>query len=555
MDRTSMLRRNLDALAGAEFDVLVAGGGISGAVAAWDAALRGLRVALVERADLGSGASANSLKLLHGGLRYVRRFELRAAREAIRERRAWLRIAPHLVAPVPVLVPAYLRSIQNRLALRALLAASDGLAGDRNRRLAHEQHVPAGRMLSQGDVLERVPSLAGTAITGGALFHDARLHSSERLLFDVLRAASAAGAVVANYVELESGILRDGRVHGVWLRDRIGNALLEVRARAVVNATGSACSDVMHRLLGHLPARAPRPSLAFNVMVPARGLDIVLALAARPDGGWSMGRQLLRVPWRDREVLGTAHVPVRDPAKPLHVHEADLAAFLAQHDAACPGARTRLEDVVLVQAGLLPLEAATPEQAVRLQRRHRVIDHRTDGAAGAFTVVSVKYTTARLAAQHAIDAVVRHMGRAVEPCRTADTTLSSAGPPLQTLVRAGHERYRDVPPDVLEHLVRSYGTRFERILSYRTEQPDAGARVHAHGPVIVAELVHGVRDEMAQCAADLIWRRTELGARGLDDAAVTARTGALAEALLGAGVHDVPAETAPPLRPATAMHS
>jgi glycerol-3-phosphate dehydrogenase len=537
-----MLKRDLGALGGVEFDLLVIGAGIAGAVAAWDAALRGLTVVLVERADLGGGASANSLKLLHGGLRYVRRLELRAAREAVRERRAWQRIAPHLVAPMPVLVPSYGNSIQNRWTLRALLAASDAVAWDRNRGLDADQFLAGGRMLSRSEVLDRAARLDCLPVTGGALFHDARLRSSERLLLDVVRAASHAGAVVANYVELESGVLRDGRIRGAWVRDRIGGTRFEVRARAIVNAAGGASAEVLRRLLGHTPATSPRSSLAFNLVVPGRDLSIVLALGSRPAGHWSTGRQLLRVPWLDREVLGTAHVPVRNATEPLRVAESDAAAFLAEHDAACPGMRTRLDDIIGVQAGLLPLEPGTAETAVRLLRRHRIMDHNDAGASGVFSLVSVKYTTARLAAECAIDAVVRNMGRRFARCGTATTTLPSAGVPTDTLEETAFIRHgRAVPEDVLRHLVRNYGVRYERILAYRTERRDGEARVHPDSPVTVAELVHGVREEMALCAADLVWRRTDLGARGLAGSDVLAHAAAIAESVLGPASCNVPA--------------
>lgn len=507
------MQRDTESLAHGGFDVVIVGAGITGAFAAWDAAQRGLRTALIDRADPGSGASSNSLRIVHGGLRYVKRMELGIARTAIRERRTMLRIAPHLVEPLPILVPAHGHGVQRRTAVRALLAASDAAAWDRNDGVQPELRLPSARMLSREEVLAHAPFLADAGITGGALFHDARITHPDRLLFDVLRAAEQAGARIAGRVELEGALLRGGRVVGARLIDRLTSARFDVTTHAIVNATGGAAGDVMRRMLNRQPARLPAWSLALNVLLatPAESTVPVALADAR-------GRQLLRVPWQQGVLLGTAHFPAHAGAQPAEEH---VAALLEAHRHG-RGDPARIEDVIMVQAGLLPLAEGATEPD-RLMRRHRIIDHADEGATGAYTVLSVKYTTARLAAEHAIDALLRRAGRTL-PCRTAITLLPSAGSPSAGVPRAAEVQHGDrVARGVLHHLVSRYGTRYGEVLDIAAERIEWLERVHPDSPTIVAELVHAVRHEMALTAEDLVWRRTALGTAGLADDTALAR--------------------------------
>ena len=196
-----MKRHGAD-LAAARFDVLVIGGGIVGACAAWDAARRGLSVALVERGDFGGGASSNSLKIVHGGLRHLQQLALGRVRESNRERAVWLRIAPHLVEPLPVVVPAYGRGAKGRAALRAGVALAGLLGRDLNADLPPDRRLPPGRSLSREEAISLAPELDTPALAGGVLFHDGQMYSSERLLLSVLLGASRAGAVFSNHTEV-----------------------------------------------------------------------------------------------------------------------------------------------------------------------------------------------------------------------------------------------------------------------------------------------------------------------------------------------------------------
>ncbi len=404
------MKRDLGALTGREHDLAIVGGGIYGAAAAWDAVQRGLRVALIEARDFGSGASWNSLKTIHGGLRHLQRADVASLRDSARERSALLRIAPRLVRPLPCLVPAYGHGPTGREALGIALWLNDILTQRRNDGVPPEGHVPRGRLLSRGEVLDRVPGLESRGMTGGALWYDAQAESTERLTLAFVLTAADAGAVVVNYAEV-TGLLRSGeRVAGVSVRDAEGGGRFEVRARMVLNAAGPGAS----RLLAEAGlARSPVPLL--------RAINLVLRRPVVRDhavGGRGAGRFLFLAPWRDRAMVGTAY----EPAQP-GTGAAFAEAFLAGAQRAYPWAGLTRDDVTLVHQGLVPGAGS----ADGLWMKPHFVDHqRQDGVPGLVTMVGVKYTTARAVAERAIDLVLRRLGSPIVPCRTAVTPLPAA---------------------------------------------------------------------------------------------------------------------------------
>jgi len=408
------LKRDLAALTDRHHDLVVIGGGIHGAAVAWDAAQRGLSVALVEAADFGSGTSWNSLKTVHGGLRHLQRADLAGLRESARERAALLRIAPRLVRPLPFLVPTYAGQPPSRAALFAGLRLSDLLTLGRNVGLPPGQGVPNGRLLSAREVLARVPVLDSAGLTGGAEWTDAQVASTERLLLAFLLAAADAGAALANYAEVTRLERADGRVTGVAVRDALRGDTLAVRGRLVVNAAGPAIEGVLS--LAGLP-RTPVPMLHAANLVLDRAVVATHAVGARTGG-----RFLFLVPWQGRSIVGTTYAAGAVP--PV------ATEFLDEVRRAYPWAGLQEGDVALVHRGRVPGSGG----ARGLRTRSRLIDHeQEDGLAGLLSVLSAKYTTARAMAERAVDAAVRRLARPAAPCRTSFTPLLHAGPLHGTL--------------------------------------------------------------------------------------------------------------------------
>jgi glycerol-3-phosphate dehydrogenase len=496
------MRRDLQALADRTWDVLVIGGGIHGACVVWEAALRGLTGCLVERADFGSATSANTMKIVHGGLRYLQHGDVRRMRESIGERRALLRIAPHLVHPLPVVVPTYGHGWRGREVLQAALALSDLVGADRNVGLDEGQRIPRSRTISRRECQRLVPGVQTAGLTGAAVFHDALVENSERLLLAFLHTAAKAGAEVANYAEV-TALRREGPAGlQAAVTDRVTGESLLIRAGTVVNASG----PWLDRVLGLAdPGVRVHASFAraFNVVTrPLFPHAVALATPCTPlDPGAlvSRGHRLLFVvPWRGHSLVGTGYAPHEGAAGECRVTEEDVSSLLGALNQACPTLALGLPDVRLVHGGLLPaagVDAATGEP--RLARQGQIVDHAGDGWPGLISVVGVKYTTARRLAERAVDRVLQRLGRRPAPSVSARVPLHGGDP-------AGAA---GAPPVVA---LRSHGSAWGEVLAYLGPGETLGDR----RAVLRAEVRHAIRAEMARSLGDIVFRRTELGSAG-----------------------------------------
>ena len=422
------MRRDLSRLESEEHDLLVIGAGIQGACIAWDAALRGVRVVLVERDDFGAATSANSLRIVHGGLRYLARGDFPRMRESIRERSALLRIAPGLVEPLPVLIPTGPTGVPPRLALGIALALTHVLSPRRNRDLLPTRSIAAGRLLSRTECLDLLPPLATAPVTGGALWYDARMTRPERLTLAFVLSAAAKGAVTANYAEAEAFDLARGSLRGVVVVDRLSGRRHVVRARQVVVAAGPWTEELAARAAGRAaPAGSvPRQAYGMNLVIARRLGDVAVGLrstsASDADPGGSGARFLFTVPQERATLLGTWY-EVADGDDPTALDRGE-EFLLAAANRACPGLRLTAEDVIGRQVGRLPLKAGAERgPAFALAERPKVHWRGAAGPSNLLTVEAVKYTTARSVAERVVDVVLASLGLEPRASRTAETPL------------------------------------------------------------------------------------------------------------------------------------
>ena len=504
------MTRDLGRLATTRFDVLVVGAGIYGLTVAWDAAQRGLSVAIIDREDFGAATSFNSLKTLHGGLRSLQRGSLPEMRDFIRERRALCRIAPHLIDPLPFLIPTYRHPLRSRLAMRAALAINDLVALDRNVGVDPALHLPGGRTLSRLGCLAAYPDLPPSGVTGGAQWFDAQMYNPDRLALAFLQSAVAAGGCAANYVEATGFLCEHDRIVGVLATDRAADGGgLEIRARVTVNATGPWARSLVDRVMAERRnPLVPRLSIAMNLVTdrpaPPSGL-----------GGLVDGRFVFVVPWRGRAMYGTSHEPAAEGMTTARVDTGQVERFLWELNRAFPKAGLTLDDIRLVHRGLLPMASANGLE-VRLAKHSQIRDHRADGIEGLISVVGVRYTTARGTAERAVDQAIRQLGVSAGHSRTATTPLRGGEMrDLRTFVsRAVDDRPAHVGEETLRRLVRSYGTQYTDVLALVTADPGLAAALGQACPVTRAEILHAARAEMAVTLGDAILRRTEAGSAG-----------------------------------------
>jgi glycerol-3-phosphate dehydrogenase len=488
------MKRDPGALADGRFDLLVLGGGITGAGVALDATLRGFRVALIDKGDFASGTSSASSKLVHGGLRYLERGEFRLVYEALHERRLLLANAPHLVHPLRFVLPFYQGTRVPRWKWRIGLSLYDVLAGRGNLRRSR------GRPLTQ--LRREFPGLRGEGLVGGAEYYDAQMDDA-RVCIEVLRTAAAAGARVANYVEAVAFELAGGRIAGVRARDRVAGAEFAIRARVVLNATGP-WVDHICRLAGDTSGAHLRPTKGVHLIAPDRGLTAAFLLL-HPDDG----RVLFVIPWMRKTLIGTTDTDCDAAPEALAVTEPEIDYLLRAHNhyfsPALGGG-----DVLGRFAGLRPLLRSRPGEPSALSREYRLFWT----PSGLLTVAGGKYTTYRHMAEVVTDAVAEQLGRR-RRCQTAKYRLDGTPHvPWEEFIRseprvlAGRTGLRE---EAARHLVGRYGRRAADVTTYLARDPALAEPVVPGEPELRAEFVYQREEEMAIKEEDCLLRRTRLG--------------------------------------------
>jgi glycerol-3-phosphate dehydrogenase len=507
-DRDAMLGR----LGAERFDVLVIGGGITGAGAALDAASRGLRVALVEARDLASGTSSRSSKLIHGGLRYLEQLDFKLVWEALHERDLLVsKLAPHLVKPVSFLYPLY-KKVVERPYVGAGLALYDAMEGT-------HRPVPHHRHLSARSALKRAPALSPDRLAGAMLYYDAQVDDA-RYALTVTRTAAAHRAVIATRVSA-IGLLRgpDGiRVTGARVRDEESGREISVAAEAVVVCAG-VWTDLVHELAGVRAGYQVRMSKGVHIVVPRAAVQADTGMILRTEKS-----VLFFIPWGERWIVGTTDTDWSgDRAEPTPTEE-DVEYILSAANRVLARPLTRA-DVIAVYAGLRPLVATSggngSKPTTKLSREH-VVDVPVPGLA---SIAGGKFTTYRLMARDVVDAAVADFDRDVPASVTDRVPLLGADGLAAVQPAAGRlaEDY-GVTRGCVEHLLNRYGTLAEEVLNLTRADPSLARPLAEGHPYLRAEVAYAVTHEHALHVEDVLMRRTRLFIESADSG-----TGAAAE--------------------------
>jgi glycerol-3-phosphate dehydrogenase len=495
------------------FDVVVIGGGITGAGVALDAASRGYSVALVEREDFAAGTSSRSSKLVHGGLRYLQNFDLGLVREALLERGLMVNLAPHLVRPLPLLVAAFDGKRPDRLT-GVGLNMYDVMATDRLRRRGRdtdEWSPERHRTISGEEVVEMLPALAGRDPSGAYLFYDCQT-DDVRLVLTVLGEAERFGAVLANRCEVTGLLERDGRAAGVVFSDRLGGGQFEIRADNVVNATGVWADRIRGDEL-HDEAEVPiiRPSRGTHITISYDRLPINVG-AIVPAGS---GRSIFALPWLGRTLVGTTDNDYEGPLDHIAPDPGDVDYLLEACNEFFAETLTQ-DDITGAYAGVRPLiSSGDPKKSVDISRKAELYET----SSGLVTITGGKLTTWRRMAKMAVDRIVEREGREA-PCRTHEIPL---GQPPEAADLPDVDGVNAASRDLLGH---RYGHAARGVLALAAEQPELAQRIVPSLPDLLAEAPFSVRHEQAASVADVLLRRTRLGllaARELVDADGPAR--------------------------------
>ncbi|MEE8561677.1 MAG: glycerol-3-phosphate dehydrogenase/oxidase [Gemmatimonadota bacterium] len=488
------------------FDVLVIGGGITGAAAARDAAARGFRTGLVEARDFGEGTSSRSSRLIHGGLRYLEQFEFDLVFEASRERRTLLRIAPHMVRPLEFLFPVYREGSVGRLKLDAGMWLYDALSLFRN----IERH----QMLSTHDVLWREPGLALEGLLGGARYFDAQVDDA-RLVLTTVRAAAKCGAAVANRLEVVRILYEEGEAVGVRVQEKLAEpgeaSEWDVRTHLVLNATGPWTDQTLTRAGREAPPLL-RPTRGTHIHVRRDRIGHSRALIFESPLD---GRIMFVLPWGDLTLIGTTDEEYEGAPEDVRPTGEDVRYLLDSTNRLFPDARLDAADVLSAWAGLRPLVAGEADaEEDEVSRDHVILEE----PPGLLTIAGGKLTSHRAMAEEIVGLAESRLSergiRARAEAETAGMPLPGGDfEDLEELERTLQSRVAAWGLDrgVCERLARAYGTLADEVLELVSERPELRERLVEDRPYIAAEAVQSARREMALHVEDVAFRRTHVG--------------------------------------------
>ena len=507
-----------------DFDVLVIGGGIHGACVAWEASTRGLTVALVEKSDFASATSANSLKIIHGGLRYLQHLDIKRLRESTRERTILMNIAPHLVHPLPVIIPTYGHGVSGKEVMSAALALNHLLSADCKRSWDPDKAIPWGRVIPRKEIEVLLPNIPRRGLTGGAMFYDAQVYNSERLVLSFLHSASQHGAVLANYLEVQGFLKGSTGIAGVIVKDVLSEASFEIRSKIVVNTAGPWVGELLEKLNGKIPVQKTELTKAMNIVVDSTPSSYAFGVSA----SWNYGddravmkrskRMLFIAPWRDHSIIGTTYTPFQGKANDLRVSKEEVEVLINSANQACPGLDLSWNNIKFVHSGLLPCtHVGSDMREPQLSAHFQIRDYRKHGLGGLISVVGVKYTTARLVAQHVLNRVCAIIAPKQSVSKTDHMPVYGGTlPRFQPFVE---KEFQKAPPgiarDAFVGLLRNYGNAYHKVLQCLEGWVDGRQpRMCKEFDVLKAQIRFAVREEMAQKLPDVVFRRTDIGSVG-----------------------------------------
>jgi glycerol-3-phosphate dehydrogenase len=471
------LKRQLEKLKDNEYDILIIGGGILGLFTAWDAALRGLSVALIDKGDFGGATSSNSLRIIHGGFRHIQNLDFSNTRRFMREQRIFMKIAPHLVKPMMVIIPLYSNNFLRKTPYLAALKIYDllGIGLGVSKEIDSKKY--SNRIISSEECMEMIPDLEKKNLSFGMIFIDCQLTNSERFSIQVAASAFKEGAHLANYVEALDLDIKDNKVNGAVVRDNLTGDEFEIRAKFTVNSSGPWLNSLLSHIGGNSSIKGYGLSKAFNLLINrdltnghALGLDSQIKDRYKANLFSKNSRNLFITPWNGKSLIGTEYLPTELEPDKLKVTSEEISSFLDEINTSFPAASLRKEDIEFVYSGYVPTYLVRNGK-VKIGAKNYIYDHEKEqGLSGLFSARGSKYTEARIVAQETVDVILRKIGKTFIPSITQSTQLELG------------------KFDNTEHVIN--------------EEID--------DKLIKSQIIYAIQEEMAQKLTDVIFSRIDL---------------------------------------------
>ncbi|HOX15468.1 MAG TPA: glycerol-3-phosphate dehydrogenase/oxidase [Smithellaceae bacterium] len=512
-----MMKRFMDDYKSESFDILVIGGGITGAAVAYDAASRGLSVALVEKNDFGWATSAATSKVIHGGLRYLKTFEFGLVRESLNERRIMGNIAPNFVYPTPFMF------VNPTFVMKVGLFVYDFLAFDKKFTWDKSKKIPNHYPLSREEVIERVPNVKREGLQGARVYYDSLNIFPERLTLTFLKSAIHYGARVSNYTKVEDFFTTEGnKVSGIVVRDLVNNRSHTIKGKLTINCSGP-WADIVLKLA--------KKGDSQDKIRRSEGIHLIVKNLINNQAVGTMTKtgHFFLIPWRGYSLIGTTDKEYPGTPDDYHVTRQSIQELLDTVNKDFGNNNPlQYQDVLFSYGGLRPLLDTKGEDVHTITRKYEIYDHSDEGLPGLITAEGGKYTTSRNLAQNVLKMVEKRMGRKLGKCITHKQRLIGCEiKDINEFIDSIKKENSDFKNMTVEYLGRNYGTEYDKILTLARQDKKLAEIVNDDGEIL-AQVVYAVREEMAQSLADIVLRRTGIGTLGNPGKEVLEKVAAIA---------------------------
>ncbi len=512
-----------------EYDIIVIGGGITGAAVAYDAASRGLSVALVEKDDFGSKTSSATSKLIHGGLRYLANFELSLVRESLKERRVLENIAPNFVYPIGNMIifnnPAMKKQkylLKIGMILYDILSFDKKFTWDKSKKLASHKNF------SRKKTIKEEPALDSKEQDGSLVYYDCASMFPERLTLAFIKSAAAKGADVANYMEVKGFRILNSKINGVNLFDKINNRAVSIKGKITINCAGPWADKVLSLTGTKEHKEILRRSEGIHI-ITKKILGKYLVTSSTPGG-----RHIFIIPWRGYSLIGTTDKEYIGSPDDWKIRKESVMELVNDVNSSFgENVKISYDDILYCYGGLRPLVEDQTEDVYESSRKYEIFDNSTDGFDGLITVEGGKYTTSRNLAENVMKMACRKLGVSGKKAGTDKEYLyGSEIEDIDAYVDFCKTKYNNLPSETVDYLSRIYGTEIDNLMSAAIKDKSLTTPLTSEGE-IAAQIIYAVENEMALKLTDILFRRTGLGTLGHPGKDVLKKITDMAGAILG----------------------
>ena len=497
------MTRNIEKLSKDKFDVLIIGGGIHGASLAWVASMTGLYTALIEKKDFAQGASSNSQKIIHGGLRYLQQLDLPRIKQSVSERKRLMWLAPHLIHPLECVMPTYGYGVKGKEAMKIGLTLYDTLSNNRNELPDTSKHIPNCQILSKNEINQFIPDVEKTGLRGGALWYDGYCYNTERLVMAFLKSASKNKTIVANYVNALSINSANNVVSGVEACDEITGEKFLIKTDNIINCTGLSGNDSIskdHR------SKFVKGVAGINVVVSKLfPKSTAVGLQNRDD---ESSRLYFVLPWRGKSVLGTEWFPINGSGESFKIKEKQIAQLIENFNTTYHSSNLSLDDISFLHQGVVPGNGAYAGDISTL-KKYKILDESDHGLKGLITVIGIKYTTAVYVAEQVMKKIIpsfRPKDLFDQP-RLIEGEIDNFDNYKSMMIQNWQKYFES---DDIGRIVFNYGSQAEHLFN-KSISPENEGKNNYKVNLIEQEVLNAIENEMAIKLSDTILRRTEIG--------------------------------------------